>query len=51
MSDGKRTKAQAEAAAAARCASVGAKNRKITMSYYIQCVSWVIPRGRSGQGA
>ncbi|AWH31253.1 MULTISPECIES: DUF4189 domain-containing protein [Stenotrophomonas] len=51
VSDGKRTKAEAEAAAIARCASAGAKNCKITMSYYNQCVSWLIPRWRSGQGA
>ncbi|HAL23834.1 MAG TPA: hypothetical protein DCP40_14080 [Stenotrophomonas sp.] len=50
VSDGKRTKGEAEALAISRCATAGAKDCTVTMSYYNQCVSWLVPKGRTGRG-
>lgn len=50
VSDGKRTKEEAEREAVARCQSTGAKDCVAHFTYYNQCVSWLIPKGRSGRG-
>ncbi|WP_376779674.1 DUF4189 domain-containing protein [Diaphorobacter nitroreducens] len=50
VSDGKRTKEEAEREAVARCQSTGAKDCVAHFTYYNQCVSWLIPKGRSGAG-
>jgi len=50
VSDGKRSKEEAEREAVARCQSTGAKDCVAHFTYYNQCVSWLIPKGRSGAG-
>ncbi len=50
VSDGKRTKDEAERVALSRCTTGGGGVCKITMSYFNQCVSWLIPKGRTGRG-
>ncbi|AWH31252.1 MULTISPECIES: DUF4189 domain-containing protein [unclassified Stenotrophomonas maltophilia group] len=50
VSDGKRTKDEAEKVALSKCTTGGGGVCKITMSYFNQCVSWLIPKGRTGRG-
>lgn len=50
VSTGLRTKAEAEQEAIRKCASAGAKDCEIAMTYHNQCVAWVIPSGSSGPG-
>ncbi|WP_313204295.1 DUF4189 domain-containing protein [Stenotrophomonas sp.] len=53
VSDGKRTKAEAEKLAVERCGSTGAKDCVVSKTYHNQCVSWLVPKDRNpnGQGA
>lgn len=50
VSTGKLSKRDAEQDAIAKCSSSGARDCKVSVTYFNQCVSWVIPRGRTGKG-
>ncbi|WP_329848348.1 DUF4189 domain-containing protein [Stenotrophomonas hibiscicola] len=47
---GKRSKEEASREAISKCRSAGAADCSVSFTYQNQCVSWVIPRGRSGAG-
>ncbi|MGE8267671.1 MAG: DUF4189 domain-containing protein [Stenotrophomonas geniculata] len=50
VSTGHRSKKEAERKAVSECAASGASDCKVSMTYFNQCVSWVIPSGRTGNG-
>ncbi|WP_329889998.1 DUF4189 domain-containing protein [Stenotrophomonas muris] len=50
VSTGHRSKKEAERKAVSECAASGASDCRVSMTYFNQCVSWVIPSGRTGNG-
>ncbi|HDS1825108.1 DUF4189 domain-containing protein [Stenotrophomonas sp. AG209] len=50
VSTGLRSKNEAEREAVSKCGASGARDCTVSMSYFNQCISWVIPSGRSGAG-
>ncbi|WP_312252206.1 DUF4189 domain-containing protein [Stenotrophomonas sp.] len=50
VSTGQLTKKDAEHDAMAKCANSGARDCKVSVTYFNQCMSWVVPSGRTGNG-
>ncbi len=50
VSTGHRSKKEAERKAVSECAASGASDCRVSMTCFNQCVSWVIPSGRTGNG-
>jgi len=50
VSTGQLTKKEAERDAMAKCANSGARDCKVSVTYFNQCMSWVVPSGRTGNG-
>jgi len=47
---GQLSKKAAERDAMAKCADSGARECKVSVTYFNQCMSWVVPSGRTGNG-
>ncbi|WP_127563745.1 DUF4189 domain-containing protein [Stenotrophomonas indicatrix] len=50
VSTGQLSKKAAERDAIAKCADSGARDCKVSVTYFNQCMSWVVPSGRTGNG-
>jgi len=50
VSTGQLSKKAAERDAMAKCADSGARECKVSVTYFNQCMSWVVPSGRTGNG-
>lgn len=50
VSTAKFSRQDAEREALGKCADRGARDCAVSLAYFNQCVSWVIPSGRSGKG-
>ena len=50
VSTGRFSRQDAEREALGKCSDRGARDCAVSFTYFNQCVSWVIPSGRSGKG-